>query len=456
MTPQALRNSILQRAIEGKLVEQREDEGTVDQLLLHSTVKKRNNIESLFDIPSNWEWMNLEDLCNLIGGYAFKSTQYRNKGVRIIRISDFNEDGLLDINKKYYEEEKALNKYLIESNDILMCMTGGTVGKTTFLGEIKEKLYLNQRVVAIRVREKFIIDKRYLYYVITSEHIKSIINTQKNSTNDNISMGLIQQFPIPVPPLPEQQRIVEKIEELMPFVEAYERDWQKLEDLNRTFPEEMKKSILQEAIRGRLVEQREEEGTGQELLAEIYDEVKSFIELNRVNKNNKYMVTEENEDDFEVPDNWGKVRLGEICFILNGKKENKKTYPYLEVKYLRGTIEPKMKTSGRVVNADTNVILMDGENSGEVFKTRETGYLGSTLKILYFPKLINEKFYLYFLFLNKKFLRDNKRGAAIPHLDKEVFFNLIFPLPPLAEQERIVERIEELLPLCDALGDLQK
>lgn len=214
-------------------------------------------------------------------------------------------------------------------------------------------------------------------------------------------------------------------------------------------PQELRNSILQRAIEGKLVEQRAEEGTGAELLNIIFDEVNSFVKLNNVNKNTKHVKSENNDDDIEIPENWEKVKLGEICFLLNGKKEVNKSYPYLEVKYLRGDIEPKIKTSGRVVSADTNIILMDGENSGEIFKTREIGYLGSTLKILYFPKTINEKFYLYFLLLNKKYLRDNKKGAAIPHLDKEVFFNLNFPLPPLAEQKRIVEKIEELMPLID-------
>lgn len=214
-------------------------------------------------------------------------------------------------------------------------------------------------------------------------------------------------------------------------------------------PQELRNSILQRAIEGKLVEQRSEEGTGAELLNIIFDEVNSFVKLNNVNKNTKHIKSENNDDDIEIPKNWEKVKLGEICFLLNGKKEVNKSYPYLEVKYLRGDIEPKIKTSGRVVSADTNIILMDGENSGEIFKTREIGYLGSTLKILYFPKTINEKFYLYFLLLNKKYLRDNKKGAAIPHLDKEVFFNLNFPLPPLAEQKRIIEKIEELMPLID-------
>ena len=175
-------------------------------------------------------------------------------------------------------------------------------------------------------------------------------------------------------------------------------------------PQELKNSILQRAIEGKLVEQRKEEGTGAELLEIIFEEVNSFVKLNSIRKNNKHIKTENNEDDFEIPENWGKVKLGEICFLLNGKKETNKSYPYLEVKYLRGNIEPKIKTSGKVVTANTNIILMDGENSGEVFKTSETGYLGSTLKILYIPEILSEKFYLYFLLLNKNYLRDNKKG----------------------------------------------
>lgn len=334
MTPQELKNSILQRAIEGKLVEQRAEEGSVDQVILNSSINKIENSESLFNIPKNWEWINLAELCNLIGGYAFKSSKYLSNGVRVIRISDFNEDGLIETDKKFYKEEEILKKYLIKSNDILMCMTGGTVGKTVFLGEIIEKLYLNQRVAAIRVENKSIIDIEYLYCVISSNFIKNIINTQKNSTNDNISMKLIQEFPIPLPPLSEQKRIVEKIEELMPLVEAYEESWKRLEELNKKFPEDMKKSLLQEAIKGKLVEQRPEEGTGEELYETIQAEKKKLIKEGKIKKQKALSEITEDEMPFEIPESWKWVRVGTIFQHNTGKALNRANREGIELEYI--------------------------------------------------------------------------------------------------------------------------
>ena len=125
--------------------------------------------------------------------------------------------------------------------------------------------------------------------------------------------------------------------------------------------------------------------------------------------------------------------------------------PYLEVKYLRGKVEATIKTEGEFVLKGTKVILVDGENSGEVFEEPEDGIIGSTFKILFIPKSVNERFVLYFLEMNRKLLKDNKKGAAIPHLNKDIFNNLIIPLPPIEEQQRIVEILDKLLLLCDGL-----
>ena len=156
-------------------------------------------------------WTRLSNITNTLGGYAFKSTEYTNTGVRVIRISDFDNGGILDDEYKYYHEEEALNKYLLKENDILLCMTGGTVGKVC-VNNRKTKQYLNQRVAAIRTSD--LIYYRYIYKVITSNYIQSIINKSKTSTNDNISMDTINDFLIPLPPFYEQVRICEAIDKI--------------------------------------------------------------------------------------------------------------------------------------------------------------------------------------------------------------------------------------------------
>lgn len=214
-------------------------------------------------------------------------------------------------------------------------------------------------------------------------------------------------------------------------------------------PQELKNSILQYAIEGKLVEQRPEEGNAEELYQQIQAERQRLIAEKKIKKEKPLPEITDDEIPFDIPDNWKWVRLSNICSLEDGKKITQKEFPYLEAKYLRGKIEPKIKSSGKYVEKGKNVILVDGENSGEVFKLNEEGYLGSTFKILYVVDEMFETYFLYFLKLNQRLFRNNKKGAAIPHLNKEMFFNLLLPLPPIEEQKRIVAKIEELLHLVE-------
>lgn len=468
MTPQELKNSILQRAIEGKLVDQRPEEENVNLSLLNRAKKKKINTDKLFSIPKNWEWVNLVDICNLIGGYAFKSTKYIENGVRVIRISDFNENGLLDKDKKFYQEESSLSKYLINSNDILMCMTGGTVGKTVFLGEINDKLYLNQRVAAIRIENNSIINNDYLNYVIESNHIKKIINTKKNSTNDNISMKLIQHFPIPLPPLAEQKRIVEKIEDLMPLVDEYEKNWQKLEDLNKKFPEDMKKSLLQEAIKGKLVEQRPEEGSGEDLYRLIQEEKEKLIKEGKIKKQKSLPEITEEEIPFDIPESWKWVRINDCIDVRDGTHDTPKYveegYPLVTSKNLKnGNIdfsnckfiskEDHLKISERS-RVDVNDILFAMIGSiGNPVKVQVSNEF--SIKNMALFKSIRNYFnmdYLYwFLYSSQYDMKKIAYGAVQSFVSLKFLREYLLPLPPLGEQKRIVEKLEELLPLCDQI-----
>ena len=220
--------------------------------------------------------------------------------------------------------------------------------------------------------------------------------------------------------------------------------------------QDLKNSILQLAVQGKLVPQNPSDEPASELLKRIRAEKVIACHAGIIKKDKKLPEIEETELPYETPDTWEWLRLGQLCQLLDGVKMSGVKYPYLEAKYLRGKIEGTNIDSGKFVKKGTMLILVDGENSGEVFFASEDGYMGSTFKVLYIPEAVYVPYVLYFLLLKKQLFRNRKTGAAIPHLNKELFFNLLFPVPPLAEQERIVAKIEELLPLVSEYDGVEK
>ena len=240
-----IKKSVLQEAIQGKLVSQLAEEGTAQELLEQIKAEKQKLVkegklkksalndsvifrgddnkywekngkdvvcidaEIPFEVPSSWIWCRMGDCVSIIGGYAFKSYDLKSSlGIRVIRISDISEKGLVNKNIVKYNGNEDLTQYLIKRNDILIAMTGGTVGKSLLLTEkLSEPLLLNQRVAIIR---NIWINVEYLNAFLHSPYIKQIIDKKKNSTNDNISMSDLNGFLIPLPPLKEQYRIVER------------------------------------------------------------------------------------------------------------------------------------------------------------------------------------------------------------------------------------------------------
>ncbi|MDD2259228.1 MAG: restriction endonuclease subunit S [Bacilli bacterium] len=225
--PERLKSAILQAAIQGRISNQSIDK---DNSYNHSGINGNKpityeeNDKTGQVVPTTWRFYKLVDVSDVIGGYAFKSSEYLKSnienGVRVIRISDFNNDGLIDNSPVYYDEDNKLSRYEIRENDILLCMTGGTVGKNTLVNNIDKKLYLNQRVAAIRNNSPSLLNTEYLHIVLNTPYIQKIINDSKNSTNDNISMRQINNFIIPIPPLKEQIEIINKIKKLSINIET--------------------------------------------------------------------------------------------------------------------------------------------------------------------------------------------------------------------------------------------
>ena len=227
----------------------------------------------------------------------------------------------------------------------------------------------------------------------------------------------------------------------------------------------LKNSILQMAVQGKLVPQDPNDEPASVLLERIRAEKEKLIKEGKIKKEKNPSVIFRGADNlpyekigkndpvciadevpFEIPESWEWVRLGSVCQLNDGKKLQSKTYNNLDARYMRGKAEAKVLEAGKFVTKGTYLILVDGENSGEVFIAPEDGYMGSTFKILWISAQLYARYILKFIELYKEPLRNSKKGAAIPHLNKEIFFNLLLPVPSLQEQTRIVDKIVELTP----------
>ena len=304
------------------------------------------------------------------------------------------------------------------------------------------------------------INRFYLLYFLKSPYFIEGAIFKGTANQQRIISGYLENKLFPLPPLKEQQRIVEEIEELIPHIKHYGKAQAELDLLNRNIKEQLKKSVLQHAIEGKLVPQDETEGTAEELLLQIQKEKQKLYEENKLKKkdlehsiifkaedNKYYEKIEKNvteiESDYSFPNSWAIIRLSSICILTDGEKKEGQNI-CLDAKFLRGKTEGDYLQKGRFVEKGDNIILVDGENSGEVFTIPRNGYMGSTFKKLWVNPVMDLQYVLYFIQFYKDLLRNSKKGAAIPHLNKELFYTLLIGIPPLSEQQRIVNTIQNI------------
>lgn len=479
MTPQELKKSIIQLSLKGQLTNHVCSDSVDDLLnyiqntrekLIKQGLTKRAKLptpfdETPFDLPDNWKWVRLSEIAYVNGGYAFKSADYKEKGIRIIRISDFNEFGFVNSKIVRQEYKEEFEPYLLSNEDILLCMTGGTVGKSYFVEAMSEPMVTNQRVATIKIINPC---KKYINYVILSPFVQKIIQDSKNSTNDNISMDTIYDFPVPLPPLEEQKRIVNKIEELLPLVNRYEEAWNKLEKFNNEFPSDMELSIIKHALQGKLVEQNESEGTGFALFDKICEVKKELINKKIIKKDKAIEPIAEDDLPFEIPSSWKWAYLGEIFLHNTGKAQNSSGST-------NGTIRKFITTSNlywnkfdfskikempftdaeleRCTVKKGDLLVCEGGDCGRsaIWNYDEEMCIQNHVHRLrpYYGLDINFYYYMMFYYKNARLLRG--RGVAIQGLSNEAIHKVVCPLPPYEEQKRIVAKLEELLPLCRKL-----
>ena len=414
-----------------------------------------------FEIPSSWEWTRIGNIFNHTSGKQ-QSSSNKNGGTpeKFITTSNLYWGYFVLDNVKVmnFTEEESKNCSATKG-DLLVCEGGAGYGRSAIWNEDYD-ICLQNHVHRLRP----LVDG-------TCEYVYYFIYLQKESNNlasvgtamPGLSANRLKRLLVPLPPIAEQNRITKKLKEVFLVVEKYNKVQDELNLLNSSLNDILKKSILQEAIQGKLVPQIAEEGTAQELLEQIQQEKSQLIKEGKLKKSaltdsviykgddNKYYERingqiVEIELPFEYPNSWAVLRLKDICQLIDGEKRNGKGV-CLDAKYLRGKSSATIVEKGKFVYAGDNIILVDGENSGEVFTVPQDGYMGSTFKQLWLSSVMWKPYVSAFILFYKEGLRNSKRGAAIPHLNKELFYNLLIGIPPLFEQQRIAHQINNLFQL---------
>ena len=496
MNGKQLKNSILQWAIQGKLVPQDPNDEPASilleriraekaKLVKEKKIKKDKN-ESIiyrgddnsyyekflatgevkciddeipFEIPATWEWARFSTIINMSptvsaeddvdaafmpmalinAGYG-SGYSYETKKWSLIK-TGFTKIAVGDI-----AYAKITPCFQNRKSFILEDVPGKVAAATTELNVLR--LY-GQTLYAW-----------YVLYFLKSDYFIKEAKYKGTAGQQRVLSSYVQNKLFPIPPYNEQYRIIGKVQDVFSIVDKYEKSQQGLDKLNALIFDSLKKSILQEAIQGKLVPQIAEEGTAQELLEQIRQEKQKLVKEGKLKKSaltdsaifkgddNKYYerINEqivEIELPFEYPNSWVVSRLKDVCQLTDGEKRTGKGI-CLDAKYLRGKSPATIIEKGKFVYTGDNIILVDGENSGEVFTVPQDGYMGSTFKQLWLSSVMWKPYILAFILFYKEELKNSKRGAAIPHLNKELFHNLPIGIPPFAEQQRIAERITEL------------
>ena len=449
MNTKALRQKILDLAIHGKLVPQDPNDEPASVLLERIKAEKERLIKEgkikrtkrskaacdkphyPYELPEGWCWCKLGDICRFENGYAFSSNNYMPTGTPLIRIANISENKI-DLSSCVYIQEKVDDRFTISYGDLLIAMSGATTGKMGVYLH-KDKALLNQRVGNLKIINLDSLLPEYRNYFMQSK-VNEILKRAYGGAQPNISSSNICDIDFLLPPLKEQHRIVEKVKYWFALIDIIESG---KDDLQETI-KQAKSKILDLAIHGKLVSQEPNDEPATELLKRI---------------NPKAEITCDTPHYRNLPKGWAAAPMQMLCSLVDGEKQSGVERINLDVKFLRGEREAKALSAGKYVAANTLLILVDGENSGEVFRTPIEGYQGSTFKQLAIRDNMNTDYVLQVINLHRKTLRENKVGSAIPHLNKKLFKAIEVPIPPYEEQQKIVNAINKAFTTLDVITE---
>lgn len=468
MTPEQLKASIIQSALEGKITQQRSEDTPVAETLnriqeLRNAMINRKEIKKVavlpiddtepFDIPDSWKWVRIGAIEEINLGFTYRP-EYTDEGVYFLSVKDIS-GGKIDFQnaKKVSQEtyDNAAYGSKPRKGDILFGRVG-TMGKPQII-DTDEPFCIFVSLGFFRDHTNIVVKEYISLWMQSVLFNKQVDENVKGSAQRNLNTGWLKDFYIPFPPIEEQHRIVAKIEELLPYVDRYAEAYEKLEQFNAKFPEDMKKSILQYAIQGKLVEQRPEEGNAEDLYQKIHEEKQRLIKKGKIKKEKPLADITEDEIPFDIPDSWKWCRIGSVFTLQAGKnitasqiyndKSEKTQYPCYGGNGIRGYVnEPNRRGHYAIIGRQGALCGCINFAKGDFYATEHA-------VVVDHYNITDTKWSG--LFLKALNLNQYATATAQPGLSVANINQVLIPLPPLGEQKRIVSKMEELLPYCDRL-----
>ena len=493
MTPEQLKASIIQYAVEGKLVKQDPNDESAsellqkiekkkDELIKEKKIRKIKKLPTItddiepFSIPKTWDWKYLSDIANITKLAGFEYTKYikpnlTNKGIPIFKAKNIQSGKTLNDFENYIPEK--LSDELVRSQLNKKCLLTpyvGSIGKVAiFSGKYKAHLGSNVGKIEMIKNEGQGIDEEFIMYYLQSPHgFDQLTKYLKSTAQPSISITALREVIVPLPPLEEQKRIIAKIEKLMPLVDEYAESYNRLQKIDNEFEDKLKQSVLQYAMEGKLVKQNLSDEPASELIRKIENEKAELIKEGKIKKSKKLPVITDDEKPFDIPDSWEWVRLGNIGDWGAGATPSRQHPEYYggDILWLKtgdlndGVIQDTSEkiTEAGVANSSVKVnqpgnilIAMYGATIGKL------GIVGKTLVTNQaccgctpFTGIYN-LYLFYYLLSARSRLIELGSGGAQPNISKTKIENFTFPLPPLEEQKRIVTKIERFM---DSISNL--
>ena len=446
MNTKALRQKILDLAIHGKLVPQdpNDEPASVlleriraekERLIKEGKIKRPKKTKATSDkphyenlLPEGWTITTLGEIFQHNNGKQKSSSNKEGRLLKYITTSNvyWGEFDLSNVKEMFFTNNE-LEKCTVTKGDLLVC-EGGDVGRSA-IWNYEYPICIQNHLH--RLRSWLPVCTEYFFYSLMYNKFKNLIKG-KGIGLMSLSSNDLHNIPINLPPVNEQKRIVAEINRWFDLFKSIENNTDNLNTLIKT----TKSKVLDLAIHGKLVPQDPTDEPATEL-------------LKRINPNAE--ITSDNGHYQKLPDGWVITPMQTLCTLVDGEKQNGIERINLDVKYLRGEREAKVLTSGKYTAANTLLILVDGENSGEVFRAPVDGYQGSTFKQLSIREEMYTDYVLQVINLHRKTLRENKVGSAIPHLNKKLFKAINVPIPPYEEQKRIVNAINQTFTILDTI-----